>query len=71
MHKRPKKYQTRIRHKITPELKRLVIGAYRLGMQKQKALDLEVINRAIDTCKTIECWSEAARRARNEIMARK
>jgi len=46
---------------------RLIDEGYRQGAKKQREIDLAIIDKAIDTCKDIDCWSEAARRARSDI----
>lgn len=46
---------------------RLIDKAYCQGAARQREIDLEIIDNAIDTCGAIQSWSEAARRARSDI----
>jgi hypothetical protein len=55
---------------LSPSINRLIDKAYVSGARYQRNIDIAIIDKAIETCNGIECWSEAARRARNEIVSR-
>ena len=49
---------------------KMIDQAYVEGAAKQKQIDLAIIDQAIETCGAIQSWSEAARRARDNISNR-
>lgn len=55
---------------LSPAMLKLIDKAYVDGATRQKQIDLEIIDKAIETCGAIQSWSEAARRARNDIANR-
>jgi hypothetical protein len=55
---------------LSTSMLRLIDKAFVDGARRQKEIDLNIIDKAIETCNGIECWSEAARRARNDIANR-
>jgi len=55
---------------LSPAVLKLIDKAYCDGAAEQKRIDLAIIDKAIETCGAIRSWSEAARRARNDIANR-